>query len=32
MIILETQRLFLREMNMNDYDALYTVLAGNEYE
>ena len=30
MIILETQRLFLREMNMNDYDALYAVLADRE--
>ena len=25
--ILETERLFLREMNMSDYDALYRVLA-----
>ena len=23
--ILETERLFLREMDMNDYDALYSV-------
>ena len=30
MIILETQRLFLREMNMNDYYALYAVLADRE--
>ena len=29
-IILETERLFLREMDMNDYDALYRVLADNE--
>ncbi|MCR4793535.1 MAG: GNAT family N-acetyltransferase [Lachnospiraceae bacterium] len=26
-MILETDRLFLREMSMNDYDALYSVLA-----
>lgn len=26
-IILETDRLFLREMNMDDLDALYEVLA-----
>lgn len=26
-VILETERLILREMNMNDYDALYQVLA-----
>ncbi len=26
-VILETERLFLREMNMDDYDALYAVLA-----
>ena len=26
-MILETKRLFLREMNMDDYDALYVVLA-----
>ena len=25
--ILETDKLFLREMNMDDYDALYRVLA-----
>ena len=25
--VLETERLFLREMNMDDYDALYLVLA-----
>ena len=28
--ILETERLFLREMDMNDYDALYSVLADDE--
>lgn len=28
--ILETRRLFLREMNMDDYDALYTVLADTD--
>ena len=28
--ILETERLFLREMDMNDYDALYSVLADHE--
>ena len=26
-MVLETKRLFLREMNMDDYDALYAVLA-----
>ena len=26
-VILETERLFLREMNMDDFDALYAVLA-----
>ena len=29
-IILETERLFLREMDWNDYDALYGVLADTE--
>ena len=29
-IILETERLFLREMNMDDFDALYKVLADRE--
>ena len=29
-IILETKRLFLREMDRNDYDALYRVLADTE--
>jgi RimJ/RimL family protein N-acetyltransferase len=29
-IILETERLFLREMDRNDYDALYRVLADIE--
>ena len=29
-IILETERLFLREMDRNDYDALYKVLADTE--
>ena len=29
-IILETERLFLREMNMDDYDALFRVLADPE--
>ncbi len=28
--ILETERLFLREMNMGDYDALYLVLADSD--
>ena len=27
---IETERLFLREMNMDDYDALYAVLADKE--
>ena len=26
-VMLETERLFLREMNMDDFDALYVVLA-----
>ena len=26
-IVLETDRLFLREMNMDDFEALYKVLA-----
>ena len=29
-ILLVTERLFLREMDMNDYDALYRVLADTE--
>ena len=29
-VILETERIFLREMDMNDYDALYSVLADHE--
>ena len=29
-MILETKRLFLREMNMDDYDALYAVLADKD--
>ena len=29
-IILETERLFLREMSMDDFDALYKVLADQE--
>ncbi len=29
-IILETERLFLREMNMDDFDALYKVLADRD--
>ena len=29
-IIPETERLFLREMDGNDYDALYRVLADTE--
>ncbi len=29
-IILETERLFMREMDRNDYDALYRVLADTE--
>lgn len=28
--VLETERLFLREMNMEDFDALYAVLADSE--
>ena len=28
--ILETERLFLREMSMDDFDALYKVLADRE--
>ena len=28
--IIETERLFLREMSMDDYDALYKVLADPE--
>ena len=28
--ILETERLFLREMSMDDFDALYAVLADPE--
>ncbi len=28
--ILETERLFLREMSMDDFDALYKVLADKE--
>ena len=39
-MIIETERLFLREMKENDFDALYEVLAvsdimrhyGNKYE
>jgi RimJ/RimL family protein N-acetyltransferase len=30
MKILETERLFLREMNMDDFDALYAVLADRD--
>ena len=30
MKVLETERLFLREMNMEDFDALYAVLADSE--
>ena len=26
-MVLETERLYLREMNMDDFDALYAVLA-----
>ncbi len=26
-VILETERLFLRKMNMEDFDSLYVVLA-----
>lgn len=29
-VILETDRLFLREMNMDDYEALYAVLGDSE--
>lgn len=29
-MILETERLFLREMSMDDFDALYKVLADKE--
>ena len=29
-IILETKRLFLREMNTDDYEALYAVLADSD--
>ena len=29
-MILETERLFLREMNMDDFDALYVVLADSD--
>ena len=29
-VILETERLFLRKMNMEDFDALYVVLADSE--
>ena len=29
-VILETERLFLREMNMDDFDALYVVLADSD--
>ena len=29
-IIVETERLFLREMEMGDYDALYQVLADSD--
>ena len=29
-IILETERRFLREMDRNDYDALYFVLADSD--
>ena len=29
-MILQTERLFLREMNMDDYEALYAVLADSE--
>ena len=29
-IILETDRLFLREMNMDDFDALYEVLTDTD--
>ena len=29
-VMLETERLFLREMNMGDYEALYSVLADSD--
>ena len=29
-IVLETDRLFLREMNMDDFEALYKVLADTD--
>lgn len=29
-MIIETSRLILREMNMDDFDALYTVLADSD--
>lgn len=29
-VILETERLLLQEMNMDDYDALYAVLADSD--
>jgi len=29
-MILETERLILREMNMDDYEALYRVLADTD--
>ena len=29
-MIIETERLFLREMTMDDYDSLYAVLADRE--
>ena len=29
-VILETERLFLREMNMDDFDALYLILADSD--
>ena len=29
-VILEEERLFLREMNMEDFDALYVVLADSD--
>ena len=29
-VILETERLFLREMDMDDFDALYKVFADKE--
>ncbi len=29
-VILETGRLFLRKMNMEDFDALYVILADSE--